>query len=106
MDHCHGDTAEPRAQARLGLRGRIALAGFGAVAAFFLWTEHRAHVIAFLPWALLALCPLMHLFMHGGHDHGGHRPGGDSDNGDPQQHQRRRVVEQRLALQDGDHVPR
>jgi hypothetical protein len=34
---------------------------------------HRAHVIQFLPWMLLALCPLMHLFMHGGHDRGGHR---------------------------------
>jgi hypothetical protein len=44
------------------------------VAAYFLWTEHRAHVIQLLPWAFLALCPLMHLFMHGGHDHGGDQP--------------------------------
>lgn len=66
----HGDNAEPRARAGLGFRGRIALAGFAVVAAYFLWTEHRAHVIQLLPWAFLALCPLMHLFMHGGH--GGH----------------------------------
>lgn len=78
MDHSHGDISESRAFAGLGLRGRVALAGFAAVAAYFLWTEHRAHVIQLLPWAFLALCPLMHLLMHGGHDHGGHRsdPGG------------------------------
>ena len=51
-------------------RGGIVLLGFLAIAAYFLWTEHRAHVIAFLPYALLLLCPLMHLFMH--HGHGGH----------------------------------
>ena len=37
---------------------------------YFLWTEHRAHVIQFLPFLLLAACPLMHLFMHHGHGHG------------------------------------
>jgi hypothetical protein len=52
---------------------RIALVVFGLAAAYFLWTEHRAHVAPYLPWALLALCPLMHVFMHGGHSgHGGH----------------------------------
>jgi hypothetical protein len=40
-----------------------------------LWTEHRAHVIAFLPFAFLLLCPLMHLFHgHGGHEHGANPP--------------------------------
>lgn len=55
-------------------------AGFLAVAAFFLITEHTAHVLGVLPYLLLAACPLMHLFMHhghGGHDHSEHsdRPG-------------------------------
>lgn len=44
------------------------------ILAYFLWMEHRAHVIEYLPIALLLLvvllCPLMHLFMH--HGHGGH----------------------------------
>ena len=53
-------------------RNRLVLIGFLAVAAYFLWTEHRAHVVQFLPYGLLLLCPLLHLF-HGGH--GGH--GGD-----------------------------
>ena len=52
------------APARLGTRGRIALGFFAAAAAYVLWTEHRAHVIEYLPWAILALCPLVHLFMH------------------------------------------
>lgn len=48
-------------------RGRVAFVGFALVAGYFLWTEHRAHVIQYLPWALVALCPLMHVFMHRGH---------------------------------------
>jgi hypothetical protein len=64
------ERAETRTPADLGPRGRIALTGFGIVAAYFLWTEHRAHVIQVLPWALVALCPLMHLFMHRGHGNG------------------------------------
>jgi hypothetical protein len=46
------------------------LIGFLLIAAYFLFAEHRAHVIAFLPYLLLLACPLMHIFMHGGH--GGH----------------------------------
>jgi hypothetical protein len=43
-----------------------------AVAGWFLWAEHRAHLLGALPYVLLLACPLMHLFMHRGH-HGGHR---------------------------------
>jgi len=43
------------------------------VAAFFLWIEHRAHVLGALPYLIFLLCPLIHLFMHRGHGkHGGH----------------------------------
>ena len=42
---------------------------FAIVAAFFLLAEHRAHVLPYLPWLLLAACPLMHLFMHHGKHH-------------------------------------
>lgn len=48
------------------------LLGFLAIGAFFLITEHTAHVLGALPFLLFLLCPLMMLFMHGGHDgHGG-----------------------------------
>jgi hypothetical protein len=41
-------------------------------ASAYLYTAHKDHVIALLPFAFLAACPLMHLFMHRGHGHGGH----------------------------------
>lgn len=44
--------------------------GFLVIAGFFLFTEHRAHLLGALPFVFLALCPLLHLFGHGGHDHG------------------------------------
>lgn len=40
-----------------------------AVAAFYLLTEHRAHVLGAWPFLIFLLCPLMHLFMHRGHSH-------------------------------------
>lgn len=57
-----------------GPRGfNIVLIAFLAIIGFFLLMEHRAHLVGILPWLILALCPLMHLFMHGGHGgHGGH----------------------------------
>nr|WP_319016910.1 DUF2933 domain-containing protein [Diaphorobacter aerolatus] len=38
----------------------------GIVAGYFLWTEHRAHLQQWWPYALLLACPLMHVFMHKG----------------------------------------
>ena len=43
--------------------------GFMAVGAFFVLTEHTAHVLGILPYLLVLACPLMHLFMHHGHGH-------------------------------------
>ena len=37
---------------------------------YFLLTEHRAHFFGALPYLILLLCPVMHIFMHRGH--GGH----------------------------------
>ena len=54
----------------------IVLCGFLAIAAFFLLTEHTAHVFGALPYLLLAACPLMHIFMHHGH---GHHHGDDAE---------------------------
>lgn len=48
------------------------LLAFLAIAAFFLLTEHRAHVWGVAPYLLLLACPLLHFFMHRGHwRHGG-----------------------------------
>ena len=50
-------------------RYAIGLLVIGGVAAYFLLTEHLAHVVGALPLLLLLACPLMHVFMHGGHGH-------------------------------------
>lgn len=52
---------------------------FGAVAAYFLLTEHLAHVIGALPYLILLACPLMHVFMHHGHGHHHHDQHGETD---------------------------
>ncbi len=57
------------------------LLGFIAIGAFFLFTEHTAHVLGVLPFLLLLLCPLMMLFMmHGGHSR--HNGNDESNNQD------------------------
>jgi len=66
MNHEHPDRPEPFWRSRTGL----VLVGFAAIAGFFLFTEHRAHIFGVLPLLLVALCPLLHIFGHGGHRHG------------------------------------
>ena len=53
---------------------------FLAIAVFFLWEEHRAHILGVLPYAVLLLCPLIHIFMH--HGHNGHDHSHDGQQGD------------------------
>lgn len=60
-------------------RTTLALLAFVAIAGFFLLTEHTAHVFGALPFLLILACPLMHLFMHGGH--GGHEQPHDEHHG-------------------------
>ena len=44
-----------------------------SIAGYYLVTAHSAHLAGWLPYGLVLLCPLMHLFMHGGHgSHAGH----------------------------------
>ena len=47
----------------------LVLVGFLIIASALLFTEHRAHVLGLLIWLPLLACPLMHVFMHGGHGH-------------------------------------
>lgn len=53
-------------------------------ASIYLYLVHKNHVLALLPYAFLAACPLMHMFMHKGHGHGSHSHGardGDESRG-------------------------
>ncbi len=65
----------PQSQAPAFWRSRYAvgLIVMGAIAAYFLVGEHRAHFIGALPLLLLLACPLMHVFMH--NRHGSHEAG-------------------------------
>jgi hypothetical protein len=78
MDHRDQEHTKPGFFAS---RSNIVLVGFLVAAGFYLVTEHTAHLVAYLPWLLLLACPLMHLFMHGGH--GGHGGDRDSDRDEP-----------------------
>ena len=49
--------------------GGLALASLVVVVAFYLLMEHSAHVFGALPYLLLLLCPVLHLFHHHGHGH-------------------------------------
>ena len=48
----------PNGLAAMGLIGGVL---------YFLLTEHRAHFVNALPYLILLLCPVMHVFMHRGH---------------------------------------
>lgn len=64
-------------------RSGLVLLGFLAIAAFLLLSEHWAHLLGFWPWLLLLACPLLHVFMHGGH---GHAPSSTADSTEPEPH--------------------
>jgi hypothetical protein len=63
-------------------RGKAIFALFAAIGAYFQIVEHGAHIIPYLPWVLLAACPLVHIFMHGGHGGYGDRRHSGIDGGD------------------------
>ena len=51
------------------------------VVGVLLWTEHLAHALGYLPFLLILACPLMHIFMHGGHGGHAHHQGTDPARG-------------------------
>lgn len=58
------------------LHGVATLILIGA-ALYFIFVEHGEHVLPYLPFMIILLCPLMHIFMHRGH--GGHNHGSASE---------------------------
>ncbi|PIP89059.1 MAG: hypothetical protein COW01_15860 [Bdellovibrionales bacterium CG12_big_fil_rev_8_21_14_0_65_38_15] len=36
---------------------------------YWVYSYHLEHAMGILPYAILLLCPLMHIFMHHGHGH-------------------------------------
>lgn len=77
------------------LHGLATLALIGA-ALYFLLVEHGAHTLPYLPYLIILLCPLMHLFMHKGHGGRGHEEKGHGE------HQHQDVEEAyRRGLEEG-----
>ena len=79
MQHTEHQEDQNSAPRNFWSRSNIVLIAFLAIAGFYLITEHRAHVFGYLPFLLLLACPLLHMFMHGGHGaHGGKQDGSGS----------------------------
>ncbi len=65
------ETPEPGFFSSLRFRYGLGLLVFLTIAGFFLWEEHEAHILGYLPLILLlGMCLGMHSFMHGGHGRG------------------------------------
>ena len=76
MNHGYAhDDSQPKSFWRS--RYAIGLFVMGAIAAYFLLSEHRAHFFGALPFLLLLACPLMHFFMHHGQGGRAGHYGGD-----------------------------
>jgi hypothetical protein len=52
---------------------------------YWVYNYHLDHALEFLPYTILLLCPLLHIFMHGGHNHGNNDGSHDSQ-GDHENH--------------------
>ncbi|SCW91049.1 Protein of unknown function [Sphingobium faniae] len=74
------DNVQPKPTRPRLLIANIVLAGFLVIADFFLILEHGAHLFGWLPFLIILLCPLMHIFMHRGH--GGHGGSAEVPNGE------------------------
>lgn len=74
-DHSHHESQAPGSF--WTSRAFLAFLGFAAIALVLMWEEHKAHILGVLPYLFLLACPLMHIFMHGGHGHGGQHDGRD-----------------------------
>lgn len=79
-DHSqHGSHGRPGATqgSFFGSRGFFVLLAFLAMALVLLFSEHRAHFLGVLPFLFILACPLLHMFMHGGHGSHGREDKGE-----------------------------
>ncbi len=62
------EVTPPKKSFWLSLSGMSCIAVFSVIA-IVLIIDHRQHLYSYLPYLFLLLCPLLHVFMHHGHNH-------------------------------------
>ena len=65
MQHHTNDKGGIWLFSRAGIATLVAVPILGLL----IFTGHGLHVLGWLPYLLILACPLMHFFMHGGHNH-------------------------------------
>lgn len=80
-DHSHHSRQEEPRPSFFASRAFLVFLGFAAIALVLLWQEHQAHILGAIPYLFILACPLMHIFLHGGHDGHGHGSHGRSRDG-------------------------
>lgn len=60
----------PPGRTPFGLPASLAFVGLLAIAGFFLWTEHKAHLLGAVPYVLVVLALLVPVLMYRKHDDG------------------------------------
>jgi hypothetical protein len=58
----------------------IVLIGLSVGGGYVLWNRYGDQLVNYLPYLLLLLCPLMHVFMHRGHGGQAHHKDHQGDN--------------------------
>lgn len=58
----------------------LLIIGMSLTGGYFLWERYQEQLFSYLPYMILLLCPLMHVFMHKGHG-GGHGKHDDHQKG-------------------------
>lgn len=46
---------------------KLTIITLAMIAGFIFFKEIQPHILSALPYLIFLLCPLMHIFMHGGH---------------------------------------
>jgi hypothetical protein len=77
----HSEHQPPQSSPVWSLLMKVSSIAFAVIVASYLIGQRWVHVANILPFFFILLCPLMHLFMHGGHGGHGHDSTKDDDSG-------------------------
>lgn len=96
-EHSEGSASESWLFSRTGIATIVAV----SVLSFLIYQGHGAHLLGFLPYLLILSCPLMHIFMHGGH--GGRQHNEEDTSALTPEEKKKREVEQKQHKHGGCH---